>query len=103
VTKCRGLTAEGMTAHHWCGSYSLPAATITGSVRREVRAVSCHHSGHAQRLPSHLLSPLKHHVHFVCWRTCVRSANRQEGRCTPEDMPVARILHGKTMSMHVTR
>ena len=36
MTKCRGLTAEGMTAHHWCGSYSLPAATITGSVRREV-------------------------------------------------------------------
>ena len=36
MTKCRGLTAEGMTAHHWCGSYSLPAATITGSARREV-------------------------------------------------------------------
>jgi len=38
VTKCRGLTAEGLTAHYWCGSYSLPAATITGSVRREVCA-----------------------------------------------------------------
>ncbi len=36
MTKCRGLTAEGITAHNWCGSYSLPAATITGSVRREV-------------------------------------------------------------------
>ena len=36
MTKCRGLTAEGMTAHNWCGSYSLPAATVTGSVRREV-------------------------------------------------------------------
>lgn len=40
MTKCRGLTAEGMTAHSWCGSYSLPAATITGSVRREVRPIA---------------------------------------------------------------
>ena len=29
-----------MTAYHWCGSYSLPAATITGSVRREVCLVA---------------------------------------------------------------
>ena len=52
MTKCRGLTAEGMTAHHWCGSYSLPAATITGSVRREVCAVSGHHDCHAKDCPA---------------------------------------------------
>lgn len=39
IAKCRGLAADGLTALHWCGSYSLPPATVTGSVRRELCTV----------------------------------------------------------------
>ncbi len=34
--KCRGLNDDGMTAHHWCGSYKVPPATITGTVQGDV-------------------------------------------------------------------
>ena len=50
MTKCRALTAEGITAHNWCGSYSLPVATITGSVRREVCSLVQHCSAGSANL-----------------------------------------------------
>lgn len=36
MVKTRALNEEGMTAFHWCGSYRLPPATVTGSVQREL-------------------------------------------------------------------
>lgn len=42
VAQVRGLNADGITALHWCGSYRLPPATITGSVQRELCCIeSC--------------------------------------------------------------
>ena len=42
IAKVRGLTEDGLTALHWCGSYRLPAATATGSEQRELCLVdSC--------------------------------------------------------------
>ncbi len=36
VAKVRALSADGITALSWCGSYRLPPATATGSVQREL-------------------------------------------------------------------
>ena len=36
VAKCKGLTASGMTCHHWCGGYAVPAPTATGSIQRDM-------------------------------------------------------------------
>lgn len=42
VAKVRALRADGISAFHWCGSYRLPPATVTGSVQRELCCVdSC--------------------------------------------------------------
>jgi beta-aspartyl-dipeptidase (metallo-type) len=30
TTKSRALQADGITCYHWCGSYRLPSATLTG-------------------------------------------------------------------------
>lgn len=36
IAKTRALNADGITALHWCGSYSLPPATVTGSVEKDI-------------------------------------------------------------------
>ncbi|KAK9803274.1 hypothetical protein WJX72_005026 [[Myrmecia] bisecta] len=36
ITKCKALNKDGITCYHWCGSYRIPAATITGSIQREL-------------------------------------------------------------------
>ena len=36
VSKAAALAQDGLTAMHWCGSYSLPPATATGSVQRDL-------------------------------------------------------------------
>lgn len=36
VAKCRSLQQEGVSCWHWCGSYRLPPATVTGGVVREL-------------------------------------------------------------------
>ncbi|KAL4857172.1 Isoaspartyl dipeptidase [Chlorella vulgaris] len=42
IAKIRGLNNDGITAFHWCGSYSLPPDTVTGGVQRELSLIdSC--------------------------------------------------------------
>lgn len=42
IAKITGLNNDGITAFHWCGSYSLPPDTVTGSVQRELSLIdSC--------------------------------------------------------------
>ena len=36
MAKCRALNDDGMTAYHWCGSYRVPPATVTGSIQGDI-------------------------------------------------------------------
>ncbi|KAK9915963.1 hypothetical protein WJX75_006621 [Coccomyxa subellipsoidea] len=36
VAKCRALDEEGITAHHWAGSYRIPPATLLGSIQQDM-------------------------------------------------------------------
>ena len=36
MAKCRALNEEGITAHHWAGSYRIPPATLLGSIQQDM-------------------------------------------------------------------
>ena len=36
MAKCKALNSSGMTCYHWCGGYTVPPPTATGSIQRDM-------------------------------------------------------------------